>query len=343
LFVGTWIDRYGTRRIWMSALTLLSLASLSHIAVVHFSRGTVQQPTVFAVCAALRIAVFCAVAGIYGSSITFVARRVPGVRMAETLGILGTSGFLGMVSGAWLGDLLLSSQPATAGSIDRLFLASGLLGLLAAAAANWAMAGQNHAPPRRHPRAWNLVRRYHPGRVLVMGIAMGFGLGLPGTFLRAFAADLQISRIALFFAVYAATAIVTRVLARRVFAWLGLRPVVVIGLSLLIGSQFLFLLVHTEWHLAAPALGYGLAHAVLFPAGFAEGCSTFPPRYRGLGTSLMLATYDLGQLLGAPIAGGIIHYSTQRGWPAYPVMFLSVATILTVATLVYLPRRPRHC
>jgi MFS family permease len=161
--------------------------------------------------------------------------------------------------------------------------------------------------------------------------------------LRAFAADLQISRIALFFAVYAATAIVTRVLARRVFAWLGLRPVVVIGLSLLIGSQFLFLLVHTEWHLAAPALGYGLAHAVLFPAGFAEGCSTFPPRYRGLGTSLMLATYDLGQLLGAPIAGGIIHYSTQRGWPAYPVMFLSVATILTVATLVYLPRRPRHC
>ena len=339
LFVGTWIDRYGTRRVWLGALTLLTLASLGHIAIVHYPNVAVQQPGVFAACATLRIAVFCAVAGIYSSSITFVARRVPVVRMAEMLGMLGTSGFLGMVTGAWLGDLLLGAQSATPKTIDRMFLASGMLGLAAIVAANWATVGQDHAPPRRHPRAWSLLRRYHPGRVLVMGIAMGFGLGLPTTFLRPFAAELQIPRIAVFFTVYASTAIVTRVVARRVFELFGLRRVVVTGLTLLIGSQFLFLLVDAEWQLAAPAFVYGLAHAVLFPAGFAEGCSTFPPRYRGLGTSLMLATYDLGQLLGAPVVGGIVHFSKQQGWPAYPIMFVSVAGILTVATLVYLPRR----
>lgn len=341
LFVGTWIDRYGTRRVWLGSLALLTLASLGHIAIVHYPRAAVQQPAVFAACGALRIAVFCAVAGIYGSSITFIARRVPVVRMAELLGMLGTSGFSGMVLGAGLADLLLGRQPATPGTIDRMFLASGLLALAALGAAGWATVGQEHAPPRRHPRAWSLLRRYHPGRVMVMGIAMGFGLGLPATFLRAFAAELRIPRIALFFAVYAGTAIVTRVVARRVFARFGLHRVVTIGLLLLIGSQFLFLLVTAEWQLAAPAFIYGLAHAVLFPAGFAEGCSPFPPRYRGLGTSLMLATYDLGQLLGAPIAGGIVHFSTQQGWPAYPVMFMSVAGILTVATLVYLPTKSR--
>ena len=87
----------------------------------------------------------------------------------------------------------------------RMFLASGMLGLTAIVAANWATAGQDYAPPRRHPRAWGLLRRYPPGRVLVMGIAMGFGLGLPTTFLRPFAAELQIPRIALFFAVYSGT------------------------------------------------------------------------------------------------------------------------------------------
>ena len=84
-----------------------------------------------------------------------------------------------------------------------------------------------------------------------------------------------------------------------------------------------------------------MAHAVLFPAGFAEGCSAFPSRYRGLGTSLMLATYDVGQLLGAPTAGLIVHYSLAWGLPGYPTMFISVAIVLGVATVVYIvaPRR----
>ena len=46
-------------------------------------------------------------------------------------------------------------------------------------------------------------------------------IGMPATFLRTFAAELQIDRIAPFFTVYALTAIATRLATRRVADELG--------------------------------------------------------------------------------------------------------------------------
>jgi predicted MFS family arabinose efflux permease len=216
-----------------------------------------------------------------------------------------------------------------------MFLASGLLSITAFVSAWWATAGYIHPAPRRRPPIWGLIRRYHPGRVMVMGIAMGFGIGLPTVFLCAFAAELHIPRIRVFFTVYCVAAITTRILARRMPERLGLRPVVLTGLCLLIGSQFLFLLVRTEWGLMLPSVFYGIAHAILFPAGFAEGCCAFPSRYRGLGTSLMMATYDIGQLIGAPTAGLLVHFAGTFGLPGYPTMFVGVAILLALATSIY--------
>ena len=57
---------------------------------------------------------------------------------------------------------------------------------------------------------------------------------------------------------------------------------------------------------------------------------------------LMLATYDVGNLVGAPAAGAIVHFSSRLGLPAYPTMFVSVAATLAVAGVVYgLSRRRR--
>ena len=95
------------------------------------------------------------------------------------------------------------------------------------------------------------------------------------------------------------------------------------------------LFVHREWQLVIPSVTYGMGHAILFPAGFAEGCCTFPPRYRGLGTSLMLATYDVGLLIGAPTAGLLVHFGQAQGWPGYPTMFVGVAIVLVLTTGVY--------
>ena len=62
-----------------------------------------------------------------------------------------------------------------------------------------------------------------------------------------------------------------------------------------------YLLVSSRWQLGLPGMLGGVAHALLFPTVVARGSSAFPNRYRGLGTSMMLAMLDLGTLTGAPL------------------------------------------
>jgi MFS family permease len=331
LFLGTGIDRYGPRWIWPGSLVLLAACSFAHLAI-----QTHSGPAVYL----LRVGYCSALAGIFGSSMTFVAGRAPVARMAEMIGMLGTAGFLGIVLGTQLGDLLLGTPTIERWQVDRMFVVAGTLALCAIPFAGLATAGHRPGgPPRRRtPLVW-LLRRYNPGTVLLVGIAMGAGIGLPGVFLRTYAAGLDISRIGLFFAVYAPAAITTRLLTRRLPEQLGLPTMILIGLCMLAVSQLFFLTVGREWQLILPGIGYGIAHAILFPATVAAGSQAFPRRNRGLGTVLMLATFDAGQLIGAPMAGAIVHFSHLLGLPAYPTLFVSVAVLMSLVALTYLASR----
>ena len=170
-----------------------------------------------------------------------------------------------------------------------------------------------------------LFRRHHPGVVLAVGVAMGVGLGLPGTFLRTYAAELNIPRIGLFFFVNAAAAVTARLLTRRWPERYGARRLIMLGMAGLTVALTLFLLVQSEWQLIIPAIALGCSHAILYPAVVAAGSITFPPRNRGLATVLVLATWDLGVLAGAPMCGAVLKYSPSAGLPSYPTMFLVTA------------------
>ena len=186
-----------------------------------------------------------------------------------------------------------------------------------------------------------LVRRYHPGVVLLVGVAVGLGLGLPGAFLRAFTAELGIPRMAMFFTAYAGTALVTRITTRRLPERFGLKPMILLGLGLMIASQLLFLGVRTEWQLIVPGMVYGMSHAVIFPPTVAAGVQHFPGRYRGLATMVTLSTCDVGLLVGAPMAGAILHYSVRFGLPAYPTLFISQAIFLGLVATTYTVAQPQ--
>jgi DHA1 family multidrug resistance protein-like MFS transporter len=187
-----------------------------------------------------------------------------------------------------------------------------------------------------------LLRRHHPGAVLMIGVAMGVALGMPGVFLRPYAAALDIPRIGLFFMVYAIAAIVTRVLTRRWPERFGTRPIILWGMVGMAASIGLFLTVRTEWQLIWPAIGFGCAHAIVFPSVVAAGSGTFPFHHRGLATLLVLAAFDVGQLLGAPAVGAILVYSPKVGFEPYPAMFLTLASVLTFVAIWYglVSRRP---
>ena len=104
---GIGIDRYGPRRMWILSGLLFITSCLGHLLL-----ASANSPLIFL----LRIVYACAIAGFFGASITFISSRAPVSRMAEMVGMLGTSGFLAMVLGTWLGDLMLGGAPMTWGA-----------------------------------------------------------------------------------------------------------------------------------------------------------------------------------------------------------------------------------
>ena len=175
---------------------------------------------------------------------------------------------------------------------------------------------------------WWVIRRYHPGIILLIGVAMGMGINIPFSFVRPFSEQLGIEGIRGFFLTYAAVAFVVRVTCRRFPDRLGVRKTVTLGMVFLTFEMLSFLWVTNAARLVLPAIFGGIAHAFVFPAAMTGGSLAFPSRYRGLATTLMLTMFDSGTLLGQPAAGTILHFCRQNHLPDYPIMYFSAAGMM---------------
>jgi len=323
---GIGIDRYGPRVMWVASTALFAISCYGHLLI-----QSADGPAIFL----LRIAYNCAIAGFFGASITFISSRAPVNRMAEVVGMFGTSGFLAMVIGAWLGDVLLGSGPIDISRLQIMFSLAGSLGVASMALGWLATRGEISPTPRRHVSPLVLLRRYHPGAVLLVGAVTGFGLVLPGTFLRPYAESIGIGRIATFFAIYAPTAFAARFLTRRLPETLGNRAGMLLGLGSMSIGMLLLTTATNNWLFAPPAMFLAIAHALLFPSVIAAASEAFPTRNRGLATTLILAMFDVGTLVGSPIAGAILTYSPSFGLPSFPTMFTCAAIIVAISALIY--------
>jgi MFS family permease len=330
---GIAIDRYGPRKVWLWSLAGFTVAVLAHLLITR-----VDGVGIFVA----RILLTTSTAGAFGASITYISLRVPPTRMGEMVGTLGTSGFIGLALGPTLADAALAAPAGAPLPIHRMFLwaaAMSFAALLLTLVATRRPVRMDLG--RRPPPLWAVVRRYHPGAILLVAAGMGLILGLPHTFVRAYTAELDIPRIRIFFLVYASVAFVVRIFTRRLADQIGPRPVILCGLTSAAASMLLYLGVRSEASLAIPAVLAGTAHALLFPAVLAGGCATFPSRYRGIATTLMLASFDTGQLIGQPAIGSTIRAARWLDLPAYPTMFLGVSVTVIVLALFYACRTAR--
>lgn len=323
---GRGIDQFGPRFVWVLSNCFFILSLVAHLFVTN-----VDGLAIYIV----RIAFNTSVAGIFGASITNISLRAPTHRLAEVLGTLGTSGFLGMMLGTLLGDRLFGAGPIGWEDLRHMFIAAACLGAVSMGFAILATRDEVRHSRRHNPPLLWLVRRYHPGRLLVIGIMMGVGLGMPQIFVRAFTADIGLPGIAVFFWIYAPAAFIARMATRQLPDRIGVRPTIIIGLTCLSLGCLTFIPVTRNIELVPSAILIGVAHAMLFPAVVAGGTTGFPGRYRGLGTTLMLACFDLGNLLGMPALGGVIHLSGKLGLPSYPTMFVSLSTVMAVVAAWY--------
>lgn len=323
---GVGIDRYGSRGVWLGSVVVFIFSCLGHLLVT-----TVHGPLVYA----LRILFATSIAGAFGASITYISRRAAAHRVAEVIGTLGTSGFIGMMGGSLLGDLLFADGQIDRAHVNRMFLTAALVGLAALALALLASRGATRPMLHRRVSIWGVLRRYHPGAILLVGVATGIGVGMPQVFLRTYAHELNIHNLSFYFVTYAPVAFATRLTIRGMPARYGIRPMVWMGLGAMAASMVCYLAVRSQSHLVWPACLAGIGHAFLFPSVVAGGSTRFPERYRGLATTLMLATFDLGTLIGAPLIGTILLAARHFGLPSYPTMFFTVAALLLGLAVVY--------
>ena len=187
---GVGIDRYGPRQIWLGSTALFVVSMLGHLLVVR-PNGI----EIFLLQALYRTSV----AGVFGAVFTFVFQQVPVAQMAEAVGMIGTASFVGMLVGPLIGDVISSGGAgghAMRTELDSLFLVAAGLASASFVAAWFATSREVRPPPRRHVPIVPLLRHYHPGVLLAIGVVTGIALGMPATFLRTFAAELSINRLA---------------------------------------------------------------------------------------------------------------------------------------------------
>jgi MFS family permease len=322
---GVGIDQYGARVVWLASVALFIVSLLCHLVITR-----IDGPAIYLV----RMLMNTSIAGAFGASTTFISLQVPKRRVPEMVGALGTSGFLGTSVGPIVGDYLFRGE-TTLATIHSMFLTAAAISAVALVCVYFATRGMPRPERFPSPPVRRLLREYHPGPMLLVAVAMGLGVGMPQTFVRAYALELNIERIRIYFLIYALIAFSVRLITRRMAETHGVRFMVLLGLGTLALSMLLYPLATNEWTLAIPAAVAGFAHALLFPAVIGGGSTSFPSRYRGLGATLMFAMFDLGNLVGQPAVGVMLETARWIHLPAYPTMFAFLATLLAAVALVY--------
>ena len=259
--------------------------------------------------------------------------------MGEMIGMLGSSGFIGMGLGPFVGDGLLANASVDSLAL-RLFGWSALAGLgslLFAFGATYRndVNGDLIAATPKSIGLWKLVKQYHPGWTLLVACAMGIGIGTPTTFLSSLAEAKGIENLAWFWTPYAAIAFVVRIATRTLSDRWGSRPTIILGLVCMAASMFAYLAVKQPASLLLPAVLGGVAHAFLFPAVMAEGNHAFPTQFRGTATALMLMMFDVGLLVGQPVFGWTVEVTRDLGGDGYSVAFASLGTLFLLVTFIY--------
>ncbi len=288
LRIGRWIDRTGCRTVWIIGTLTVAVAV-----------GAIQFAQSLWLIVVLRSIGAMASASVMTTVAVFAAQIAPEDRRAESIGTMGLAGFCGMIVGPALGDAIFAAPDVTDTAYHIFFTASAVAALLACGAI-WIMRTEDietivipdpsHDPSDTSPTGSQLqmIRRHFPGMVLIVGVVFATVWCFHSLYLERLAEARGFRDIKMFFLVYAPTAMILRLVFRRLPQQIG-RTRTVFGGLLLMGVGLLLLAgVHSQVQLILPAILLGAGHCFIFPSMVDLCAGRFPPAYRGTGTSLIL-------------------------------------------------------
>ncbi len=327
-WMGQGINRLGPRITWLIGYAVFAIGTFGNLLLGDLGLGIYM----------LRSCLVLGAAIVFTSSLTYITRVAPPQRQTEAIGILGSGGFIGMLLGPVLGDLILSSAERTYGDFVVLFVAAGL-GSLIPAVLVCLMKTPRHRDKESSVRLVDFLQttvRYWPGSVVLVNIAFGVCMTVPFVFLASYVDqdNLRIpglSIIGLFFWCYAGWGMVVRVSLRRLPERWGRRKVLLTGMLFMSSGMFCFWLVDAAHPamIAIPALLTGTGHGLMFHTMMSLTVASFPAPVRGTGSALALMTLDMGTIIGAPVLGQIAESA------GFPLMFTVIGGFSFLAAALF--------
>jgi MFS family permease len=266
------------------------------------------------------------------AAMAFIADLAPPHRRGEVLGVFGISTMISMaVFPAW-GTAVLASG----GSFEYLFL---LAALTAAVSLVAVLPLTDIRPPARpEGRPFGFLKVGSRAQVLIPSIALLSGATCYGavlTFLPLFAPERGLPEFGIFFTVYAATTILSRVVAGRLSDRIGRIKVIIPCMALLAVAVCLLPFLDTLWLLALISFLLGLGFGSLIPTLNALVVDQTGPHDRGSALAFFWSSMDVGITMGSMALGFVAECC------GYPALFWISGGSVVVALLVFSVFQPR--
>ena len=299
-WMAQWINRLGARVMWACGLVFFSLSALTNLFLESIDLEIFLVRSVLVMGAAI----------VFASGLTYISQTSPESRRTEAIGIFGIGGFLGMLTGPFVGDLFLANRLRD--NFEMLFLVAAIANSLPLVLLYFLRPTVNEGSKSslRVADFIQIARRYWPGSILLVDFSFGVCMTAPFVFVASFidreSLDMPgVSVIGLFFLFYAGIAIIVRLLSRRLPDRIGSAKVLLWGVLLMSIGLFCFSIVHVgnPWLISIPAILTGAGHSLMFHTMTSLTLQPFPIAVRGTGSAIALMMLDLGTFLGAPPLG----------------------------------------
>ncbi len=252
-WMGQWINRLGARTTWAIGLALFEIGVLGNLWIHEVNLALY----------ALRACLMMGIALVFASGLTYITQAAPPLRRTEAIGMFGAAGFVGMLAGPFLGDLILGDSGRARANFVILFAVAGtavaLAGLLLMRVRAPRLDSRSRAV--RLSDFLSTARRHWPGSILLVNVAFGLCLIVPFGFLPSYIDHAQlrtsgVTPFGLFFLAYGGWGLTIRLLTRQIPDRIGRRKVLLAGMSFYTIGMFCFPLVDAAnpWLLLVPGL-----------------------------------------------------------------------------------------
>ncbi len=260
---------------------------------------------------------------LFTTMLTYAADSIPVERRTQGLAIFGLSGLIPIAIGGYIGDVVINVW-----DFEGLFVVAAAI-----AFASWLLVWTLPVLPVRgaQPRRsfWAALAQKNMLPLWFVSLLFAIGIESLFTFTRTYVDDRQLGTAGVFFAVYGASAAITRIAGGPLYDRLAHRPLLVssiagfglgLGVMAIAGSE--------AWVYLAAAM-MGTAHGASFPLLSSEVVNRARVSERGSAMSVFTSLFDIALLLGAPAVGFLID-----GFD-YLVAFAAAGTGIVVGALLY--------